>query len=40
MNLDSKLEKIKGVGVKAAQQFAISGIETVGDLIEFSTPRL
>ncbi|MCX6728556.1 MAG: ATP-dependent DNA helicase RecG [Candidatus Saccharibacteria bacterium] len=35
MNLDSKLEKIKGVGVKAAQQFAISGIETVSDLINF-----
>jgi ATP-dependent DNA helicase RecG len=35
MNLDSKIEKIKGVGVKAAQQFAISGIETVADLINF-----
>lgn len=35
MNLDAKVEKIKGVGVKATQQFAISGIETVGDLIEF-----
>ncbi len=35
MNLDSKLEKIKGVGVKASQQFAISGIETVSDLINF-----
>lgn len=35
MDLDSKLEKIKGVGVKAAQQFAIAGIETVSDLINF-----
>jgi ATP-dependent DNA helicase RecG len=35
MDLDLKLEKIKGVGVKATQQFAASGIETVGDLINF-----
>ncbi len=35
MNLDSSLEKIKGVGVKAAQQFSTAGIETVGDLINF-----
>ena len=35
MDLDSNLEKIKGVGAKAAQQFAVSGIETVADLINF-----
>jgi ATP-dependent DNA helicase RecG len=35
MELDLKLEKIKGVGVKASQQFAMSGIETVSDLINF-----
>jgi ATP-dependent DNA helicase RecG len=35
MNLDTRLEKIKGVGVRAAGQFAIAGIETVGDLINF-----
>jgi ATP-dependent DNA helicase RecG len=35
MNLDTQLEKIKGVGAKATQQFAISGIEKVADLINF-----
>jgi ATP-dependent DNA helicase RecG len=35
MNLTSPLEKIKGVGVKVGEQFALAGIYTVGDLIEF-----
>lgn len=35
MNLVSPLEKIKGVGVKTGEQFALAGINTVGDLIDF-----
>lgn len=35
MNLLSPLEKVKGVGVKTAEQFALAGITTVGDLIDF-----
>ena len=35
MNLKSLLEKVKGVGIKTAQQFELAGIKTVGDLIEF-----
>ena len=35
MNLLTSLEKIKGVGVKTAEQFAMAGIYTVGDLISF-----
>lgn len=35
MDLDSKLDKIKGVGVKVAQQFTAAGIETVEDIINF-----
>ena len=35
MNLDTKIEKIKGVGVKSAEQFATAGIETTGDLVDF-----
>jgi len=35
MNLVSPLDKIKGVGVKTGEQFALAGIHTVGDLIEF-----
>jgi len=35
MNLVSQLEKVKGVGVKTGEQFALAGINTVGDLIEF-----
>lgn len=35
MNLISPLEKVKGVGVKIGEQFALAGINTVGDLIEF-----
>jgi ATP-dependent DNA helicase RecG len=35
MNLLSPLEKVKGVGVKTGEQFAMSGLRTVGDLIEF-----
>jgi len=39
MNLVSQLEKVKGVGVKTGEQFALAGINTVGDLIEF-LPRV
>ncbi|HEX6415905.1 MAG TPA: ATP-dependent DNA helicase RecG [Candidatus Saccharimonadales bacterium] len=35
MNLVTPLEKIKGVGVKTAEQFAAAGLRTVGDLIDF-----
>ena len=35
MNLVSTLDKIKGVGLKTAEQFALAGIDTVGNLIEF-----
>jgi ATP-dependent DNA helicase RecG len=35
MNLVSPLEKVKGVGVKTAEQFALAGLRTVGDLIDF-----
>jgi ATP-dependent DNA helicase RecG len=35
MNLVTPLEKIKGVGVKTAEQFAVAGLLTVGDLIDF-----
>ena len=35
MNLTSPLEKVKGVGVKTGEQFALAGLHTVGDLIEF-----
>lgn len=35
MNLNSKLESIKGVGPKTAEQFRLAGLETVGDLIKF-----
>lgn len=35
MNLQTSLEKIKGVGVKNNQQFALAGLNTVGDLITF-----
>ena len=35
MNLATPLDKVKGVGVKTSQQFAIAGINTVGDLIDF-----
>lgn len=35
MNLQSSLEKIKGVGVKNYQQFNVAGIKTVDDLINF-----
>ena len=35
MNLTSSLGKIKGVGLKTAEQFALAGINTVGDLIDF-----
>jgi ATP-dependent DNA helicase RecG len=35
MNLLSPLEKVKGVGVKTGEQFALAGIRTVGDLIDF-----
>ena len=35
MNLVSALEKVKGVGDKTGQQFALAGLRTVGDLITF-----
>ena len=35
MNLVSSLDKIKGVGTKNSEQFALAGINTVGDLINF-----
>lgn len=35
MNLLSSLENVKGVGEKTAQQFALAGLHTVGDLITF-----
>jgi len=35
MNLVSSLEKVKGVGSKTAEQFALANIHTVGDLIDF-----
>lgn len=39
MNLVSPLEKVKGVGIKTGEQFALAGIHTVGDLISF-LPRV
>jgi len=35
MNLHTPLEKIKGVGPKTAGDFALAGLRTVNDLIEF-----
>lgn len=35
MNLQSSLAKVKGVGAKTGEQFALAGIHTVGDLIDF-----
>lgn len=35
MNLNTSLAQIKGVGVKTAEQFELSGLSTVGDLIYF-----
>ncbi len=35
MNLVSPLEKVKGVGSKTGEQFALAGLHTVGDLINF-----
>lgn len=35
MNLQSPLEKVKGVGSKSAEQFSAAGLNTVGDLIDF-----
>lgn len=35
MNLVSSLEKVKGVGEKTGEQFALAGLHTVGDLITF-----
>ncbi len=39
MNLNSSLQQVKGVGPKAAEQFAAAGIHTVGDLITFLPRR-
>jgi len=35
MNFASSLEKVKGIGSKTGEQFAIAGIHTVDDLINF-----
>jgi ATP-dependent DNA helicase RecG len=35
MNLVSSLEKVKGVGAKTGDQFALAGLRTVDDLIHF-----
>ncbi len=35
MDLSSPLEKVKGVGAKTGEQFALAGIHTVGDLVLF-----
>lgn len=35
MNTFSSLEKVKGVGPRVKQDFALAGINTVGDLIDF-----
>lgn len=35
MNLATKLESVKGVGPKTAEQFSAAGLETIGDLITF-----
>lgn len=35
MNLATSLEKIKGVGPKAAEQFAAAGLHSIGDLLRF-----
>ena len=35
MNLQTSLSSIKGVGEKTAEQFSLSGLHTVGDLIYF-----
>jgi ATP-dependent DNA helicase RecG len=35
MNLVTPLEKVKGVGTKTGEQFALAGLHTVGELIDF-----
>lgn len=35
MNIFSSIEKVRGVGEKTGEQFALAGIETVADLINF-----
>ena len=35
MNLDTHLSAVKGVGPKTAEQFALAGLETVGQLVTF-----
>lgn len=35
MNLTTSLERVKGVGPKTAEQFALAGLHTVNDLITF-----
>lgn len=35
MNIATKLESVKGVGPKTAEQLHVSGLDTVGDLINF-----
>jgi len=35
MNLVSPLEKVKGIGAKTGEQFALANLHTVGDLINF-----
>lgn len=35
MNTQSSLVKVKGVGARTADQFAVAGLQTVGELIDF-----
>jgi ATP-dependent DNA helicase RecG len=39
MRLSAPLEDVKGVGAKTAEQFALAGLHTVGDLITFLPRR-
>lgn len=35
MNMSTSLDKVKGIGPKTGEQFALAGLRTVGDLIDF-----
>src|SRR4051812_41384428 len=39
MNLDNKLTEIKGVGPEQAKKFAILGVKTIADLIDYYPRR-